>query len=59
MKTLLSWPDVLVVVKTIIENDYDLREVDKQSAYEIEKITDRIFTDVRKRQLEDNLNLNP
>jgi len=49
---LLTWTDVLLVVKTIVEG-YDLSDITIEDKYRIEKLTDSVFTDVRNKQLAD------
>lgn len=49
---LLDWTEVNLVIKTIIENKINFDILNGNDAYGIEKITDIIFDEVRKKQLE-------
>lgn len=48
---LLNWPDVCLVVKTMIENRINLNELEEDDLYLIEKLVDKVFEEVRKKQL--------
>lgn len=48
---LLDWTEVNLVVKTMIENKININDLNENDAYLIEKLTDIVFEEVRKKQL--------
>jgi len=50
--TMMNWPDVYLVVRTIIESEIHLEDISINDAYDIEKATNFIFEKVRLKQLE-------
>ena len=50
---LLDWTEVNLVVKTMIENKINLNDLNEDDAYLIEKLTDTVFEEVRKKQLDE------
>jgi hypothetical protein len=49
---LLDWTEVSLIVKTMVENKININDIGVNDLYSIEKVTDIIFSEVRKKQLQ-------